>query len=257
MSIKCWTTSLLLSTVLLSTYSLTASANPLATPNSPPAKGHHMDIGDTEFCRKARYEREKNISKEPDLIKGAEPVHTNDLAMCFSPGENLYFTANKEAQKILGPHAPWYVKIGAEFRVRVEEACKILGFENNEISRAYDHCVESRYEELMGPYESRYRREADTYITKRREVAESLVVRCDAALSIKRNRLPKEIRFPVAYYDQNFSSVPRWLLEDRIGDDDWLERMSQLKVNDIMHDVLGKDCPGSMVFWVTYNAPDA
>ena len=249
MSILRWATALLVSAL-----SLQVAANPLANPKSS-MPAHRMDITDTEFCRKARYNRESFISKEPDLIKGTEPVHTNDLAMCFSPDENLFFIANREAQKILGPHAPWYLDISDEFRVRVQEACKIMGFKNDEISRAYDHCVESRYEELMGPYETRYRREASGYIVKRRQVAESLVVRCDAALSIKRSRLPRDIRFPIAYYDPNLSSVPRWLLEDRIDDTDWLQRMSKLKVNDIMADVLSNDCPGNMVYWVTYNGP--
>ena len=243
--------------LLVSTLSALAIANPLGNRNAPSMPSHKMDISDTEFCRKARYERETFVSQEPDLIKDSTPVHSNDLAMCFSPDENLFFIANKEAQKILGPHAPWYLQISSEFRARVEEACNIMGFENDEISRAFDHCVESRYEELMGPYEIKYRREAGSYISKRRQVAESLVVRCDAALSIKRTRLPRDIRFPIAYYDPNFSSVPQWLLEERIDDNVWLERMSKLKVNDIMHDVVGNDCPGNMVYWVTYNGPES
>lgn len=241
--------------VIVSALSLQAVANPLAQTNKSPLKTHRMDISDTEFCRKARYDRETDVQKEPDLIQGTEPVHTNDQNLCFSPDENLLFTANQEAQKILGPHAPWYVKISTEFRARVQEACKILGFQNDEVSRAYDHCVESRFEELMGPYEDRYRREAGSYIGKRREVAESLVVRCDAALSIKRSRLPRELRFPIAYYDPNLNSVPRWLVEDKMDDNAWLASLDNLKVNDIMYEVLGNDCPGQMVYWVTYSGP--
>ncbi len=230
-------------------------ANPLAKTDAPVSiPGLRLDISDSEFCRKTRHDRENNIGKEPDLTLDT-PVHVRDSAMCFSPGENLFFVANQEAQKILGPHAPWYLQISSEFRGRVKEACNIMGYENDEISRAYDHCIENRYEELMGPYEDKYRREAGNYVRKRRQVAESLVVRCDASLSIKRSRLPKELRFPVAYFDPKVSSVPGWLLEEKLGDPDWLEKISKLKVNDIMHDVLGKDCPGDMVFWVTYNAP--
>ncbi|OED44466.1 hypothetical protein ACH42_07415 [Endozoicomonas sp. (ex Bugula neritina AB1)] len=251
MSILRWTTAFIISAL-----SFQAFANPLAGANAPSVSAHRMDISDTEFCRKARFDRDNDVQKEPDLIRGSDPVHTDDRAMCFSPDENLFFIANREAQKILGPHAPWYVKISAEFRTRVQEACKIMGFENNEVSRAFDHCLESRFEELMGPYEVRYRREAGSYINKRREVAESLVVRCDAALSIKRSRLPRDIRFPVAYYDPKLSSVPSWLLEERIDDNEWLKRMKNLKVNDIMHDVLGNDCPGNMVYWVTYSDPN-
>ncbi len=251
MSILRWT-----AIFFMSFFPLASLANPLASPEMAVAKPLHMDVSDTEFCRKARYERESSIAKEADLLKEKyNSRQTDDLIMCFSPDENLLFLANQEAQKILGPHAPWYIKISEEFRVRVEEACNILGFENNERSRAYDQCVESRFEELMGPYQSRYQRESSSYINKRRQVAESLIVRCDAALSVKRSQLPSEIRFPIAYYDQGAHSVPQWLLEEKIDDDQWLINMNKFKVSDIMHDVLGNDCPGHMVKWVTYGGP--
>ena len=213
-----------------------------------------MDITDSEFCQKARFERETAVSKEPDLKK-IDAVNAQDAALCFTPDENLYFVANQEAQEILGPHAPWYVQISQEFRTRVKEACNIMGYKNDEISRAYDHCVENRYEELMGPYEDKYRREAGNYVSKRRQVAESLVVRCDAALSIKRKRLPRDIKFPLAYYDSRINALPSWFLNEKLDDPKWIKKMGELKANELMNEILGEDCPGNMVFWVTYSPP--
>ena len=225
-----------------------------ATKDSRASFGVSLDVTDSDFCQKARYDRETAMSQEPDLSK-IDAVNTQDATLCFSPDENLYFVAVQEAQNIIGPHALWYIKIGEETRGRAKEACKVMGYANDEVSRAYDHCVENRYEELMGPYEDKYRREAGEYIRKRRQMAESLVVRCDAALSIKRSRLPRDIRFPLAYYDKRISAMPSWFLEEKLGDEKWLERMGQLKANELMRDVLGDECPGSMVFWVTYTAP--
>ena len=243
--------------VVFTALSLLASGSALALSpdNIAPMPNVRLDITDSEFCQKARYERETAVSKEPDLIK-IDAVNTEDAALCFSPDENLYFVANQEAQTILGPHAPWYLQIAAEFRERVTEACRIMGYQNDEISRAYDHCIENRFEELMGPYEDKYRREAGNYVQKRKQIAESLVVRCDAALSIKRGRLPKDLRFPLAYYDTGISSLPNWFVEEKLDDPKWIKKMNKLKANDVMNEILGDDCPGNMVYWVTYNPPD-
>ncbi|WOG27725.1 hypothetical protein [Endozoicomonas sp. 8E] len=216
--------------------------------------GAAFDVTDSEFCQKARFEREKAVGREPDLSK-IEVVTAQDAALCFTPDENLFFVANQEAQNILGPHAPWYLQISREFRERVKEACKIMGYQNDDVSRAYDHCLEDRYEELMGPYEDKYRREAGNYLSKRRQVAESLVVRCDAALSIKRSRLPRDLKFPLAYYDKHINALPSWFLEEKLDDTDWIRKMADLKANELMSEVLGDDCPGNMVYWVTYDPP--
>ena len=219
-----------------------------------PMPGAAVDIADSEFCQKARFERESAVGKEPDLTK-IDAVNSQDAALCFTPDENLFFVANQEAQDILGPHAPWYLQISREFRERVKEACKIMGYQNDEVSRAFDHCTDNRYEELMGPYEDKYRREAGNYVRKRRQVAESLVVRCDAALSIKRTRLPRDLKFPLAYYDKRINALPSWFLEEKLDDSAWIKKMGDLKANELMNDILGEDCPGNMVYWVTYNPP--
>lgn len=241
-------------TVFLTTLVTQRAAWAVSPDRIAPMPGVSIDITDSEFCQKARFDRETAIGKEPDLKK-IDAINSEDSALCFTPDENLYFVANQEAQNILGPHAPWYVQIGREFRTRVTEACKIMGFQNDDVSRAYDHCVENRYEELMGPYEDKYRREAGNYVRKRKQVAESLVIRCDAALSIKRKRLPKDLKFPLAYYDKRISSLPSWFLEEKLDDTRWLEKMGKLNANELMNEVLGDDCPGNMVFWVTYNPP--
>ncbi|WP_252177496.1 hypothetical protein [Endozoicomonas sp. 4G] len=219
-----------------------------------PMPGAAIDITDSEFCQKARFERENAVGKEPDLSK-IDVVNAQDAALCFTPDENLFFVANQEAQNILGPHAPWYIEISREFRARVKEACEIMGYQNDDVSRSYDYCIENRFEELMGPYEDKYRREAGNYVSKRRQVAESLVVRCDAALSIKRARLPRDLKFPLAYYDKRINALPNWYLEEKLDDTDAIKKIGDLKANELMTDVLGDDCPGNMVYWVTYNPP--
>ncbi|OED45018.1 hypothetical protein ACH42_05990 [Endozoicomonas sp. (ex Bugula neritina AB1)] len=230
------------------------TARALSPDKVSPMPNLQMDFTDSEFCQKSRYERESAINKEPDLAK-IDAINSRDSALCFTPDENLYFVANQEAQTILGPHAPWYLKIAAEFKNRVEEACRIMGYENDEVSRAYDHCIENRFEELMGPYEDKYQREAGNYVVKRKQIAESLVVRCDAALSIKRSRLPKDLRFPLAYFDKRINSLPSWFVEEKLDDPEWIEKVSRLKADELMNEILGADCPGNMVFWVTYTPP--
>lgn len=233
-----------------------APASPLAY-----APGNAMDITEghgikdySQFCIKTRRNREQLIRKDP-AITLEHPIHTLNTAACFTPDENLLFVANIEAQNILGLHAPWYQEISNDFKKRVTEACNIMGYKNNEISRAFDHCVESRHKELMGPYEERFIRESGNYLKKRQQIAESLVVRCDASLNVKRKRLPEEMRFPVAWYNPDSRSVPNWLLEEKMNDDQWLENIGRLKLNNIMQDVLGNDCPGEMVYWVIYDKP--
>ena len=165
-------------------FSVSIQAKTTSRPAPMPSAA--IDITDSEFCQKARFDRDTAIGKEPNLKK-IDAVTATDSALCFTPDENLYFVANQEAQDILGPHAPWYLQISKEFRGRVTEACKIMGYENDDISRAYDHCIENRYEELMGPYEDKYRREAGNYVRKRKQVAESLVVRWRCCIEYQTN----------------------------------------------------------------------
>lgn len=224
-----------------------AFVSPGASPDSPAAE--HSD-----FCNAARRTREQLIRQEPSINSKA-PIHTQNASSCFSPDENLIFVANLEAQRVLGPNATWYEDISRDIKNRVTEACSIMGYENSDVSRAYDHCLESRHEELMSPYEEKYTKESTKYLRKRQQVADSLVVRCDASLSVKRSRLPKNMRFPVAWYNADSQSVPSWLLEEKLDDDEWLEQIGKLKLDNIMADVLGSDCPGEMIYWVTYDSP--
>lgn len=242
---------LLITSILL----ISGTVQALSPDNAAPIPNVRVDITDSEFCQKARYDRDSTVNKEPDLTK-FDAIKAQDATLCFTPDENLYFVANQEAQSILGPHAPWYIKIASEFRERVAKACRIMGYENDQASRAYDYCIEDRFEELMGPYEDKYRREAGNYVIKRKQIAESLVVRCDAALSIKRSRLPKDLRFPLAYYDKRIRSFPNWFVDEKLDDPKWIEKVSKLNANELMNEILGKDCPGNMVFWVTYSEPN-
>ncbi|WP_422462089.1 hypothetical protein [Endozoicomonas sp. ALB115] len=207
-----------------------------------------------DFCDAARRTREQLIRQEPSITMKS-PIHTQGVSSCFTPDENLIFVATLEAQRVLGPNAPWYTELSQDVKSRVTEACGIMGFENSKVSRAYDYCLESRQEELLSPYVEKFAKESSKYLRKRQQVADSLVVRCDASLSVKRSRLPKGMRFPVAWYNSDSQSVPSWLLEQKLDDDQWLEQIGKLKIDNIMVDVLGSDCPGEMIYWVTYDAP--
>ena len=252
MSILHWSAIAFISSLSLSLYGnpLAHSGVAVATPDQK------VDISDTKFCVTIRRQREALIRDEPALNQAEESLeYTWNSARCFSANENLYYTANQEAQKILGPHAPWYLKISTDFRDRVTNVCKSIKRVNSETNQSYDHCVESRYEELMEPYQAKYQREATAYITKRQDIAKELTTSCDAAIGIKRNQLPKELRFPAAYYDLKSNSVPNWLLAKNLDDNDWLQKILKPNVNSLMHEVLGKDCPGNMVLWVVYKEP--
>lgn len=224
-----------------------AFVSPGIASDSPAAKN-------SDFCNAARRTREQLIRQEPSISIKA-PVHTQDASSCFTPDENLSFVATLEAQRVLGANAPWYEELSRDIKTRVTEACNIMGYENSDTSRAYDYCLESRHEELISPYEEKYAKESTKYLRKRQQVADSLVVRCDASLSVKRNRLPRDMRFPVAWYNSDSQSVPSWLLEEKIDDDQWLEKIGKLKLDNIMEDVLGSDCPGEMIYWVTDDSP--
>lgn len=230
---------------------LTANTPDFAYPGavSPGSAAESHDL-----CNAARRTREQLIRQEP-YISIKAPIHSQNISSCFTPDENLAFVATLEAQRVLGPNAPWYQEISRDIKNRVTEACGIMGYENSDISRAYDFCLESRQKELLSPYEEKYAKESGKYLRKRRQVADSLVVRCDASLSVKRNRLPGNMRFPVAWYNADTQSVPSWLLEEKLSDDQWLEQIGKLKLDNIMADVLGNDCPGEMIYWVTYDSP--
>ena len=215
-------------------------------PAAPAAKS-------ADFCYDARRRRDNLIRQEASITIKA-PIHTQDISSCFTPDENLAFTATLEAQRVLGPHAQWFKDISEDIKNRVIEACSIMGYENSNTSRAYDYCLENQHKKLISPHIEKYQKESNRYLRKRQQIADSLVVRCDASLSIKRSRLPKEMRFPIAWYNTNRQSVPNWMMEEKIEDNEWLENIGKLKTDNIMVDVLGNDCPGEMVYWVTYDS---
>ena len=248
--------SIVLKTVLVATLSFYSSilmADTLAFAY-PGVASNSLAAESSDLCNAARRTRQQLMRQEPTLGRQA-PVHAQSLSSCFTPDENLLFVATIEAQKVLGANASWYEKLNQDTKSRVTEACDIMGYENSNVSRAYDYCMESRYEELMGPYEEKFAKESIKYLRKRQQVADSLVVRCDASLSVKRSRLPKDMRFPVAWYNSDSQSVPAWLLEEKMDNDEWLEKIGRLKLDNIMEDVLGSDCPGEMIYWVTYDSP--
>lgn len=244
--------------VILSAMSYFTCANPLSNSAVPTeTSAMQIDISDTSFCREMRSQREFFLTQEADLNKPhSSPEYNLNSFRCFSPAENLFYTAHQEAQKILGLHARWYTEISEDFKDRVIRACENMGLISEEANKAYDRCIESRHQELMGPYENKYQRETEKYIKKRNKTAQALVKSCNMAISSKRSQLPRELKFPIAYHDDLSPSIPSWLIEKNINDSDWLEKLNRPKANKLMHDVLGRDCPGNMVYWVVYNQPE-
>ncbi|MDD7805760.1 MAG: hypothetical protein PUP46_09440 [Endozoicomonas sp. (ex Botrylloides leachii)] len=212
-------------------------------------------LTESDLCKQVKIKREKHLNLTADLKPGGTLL-TDDSSICFTPEENLFFVANQEAQVILGPYAPWYILLSQENRERVEEVCSVIGFETDKTEQAYKNCVKNRYRELMGPYEERYRRESMGYIGERQSMAHQLVATCKEAMRTKRPLLPIDLTFPVALYDRNLNTIPSWMLEEGSLDHLWLKRKGVLKAKDVMQAVLGADCPGNMVLWVTYKQPE-
>lgn len=210
---------------------------------------------ESAFCQQAREARQRHLQNTADLKPGG-PWLADDATVCFTAEENLFFVASQEAQILIGPYAPWYLALSEENRERVAEACEVMGVETDKDEQAFQSCLENRYRELMGPYEDRYRREATGYIGNRQQKAKQLVGQCQAALRQKRNLLPRDLTFPVAYYDRTLSSLPGWMVEQGTLDELWLKRKGVIKAKDVMQAVLGRDCPGNMVLWATYEPLD-
>ena len=127
---------------LLSLLSINLTANTL-TSSSLSTNSSRPAADKPGFCDAARRTREQLIRQEPSItIKS--PIHTQGISSCFTPDENLAFVATLEAQRVLGPNAPWYAELSQDVKNRVTEACDIMGYKNSDVSRAYDYCLESR-----------------------------------------------------------------------------------------------------------------
>ncbi|MDP0589509.1 MAG: hypothetical protein QS748_10105 [Candidatus Endonucleobacter bathymodioli] len=207
------------------------------------------------FCQTVRIKREKSINSNPDL-KPRSLVRLDNSHICFSPEEHLLFAANKEAQIILGPYAPWHIALSKTNTDKAANACTSIKSKEHRNKLDYKRCVESRYNELMKPYDDRYLRDAQGYINRRKNIARRLLAQCNMALNAKRPLLPKDLTLPAALYDRHLNSIPTWMLEEGLLDNTWLDKKGIIKVKDLMQAALGSDCPGNMVLWATYQAPD-
>ena len=232
-----------------------SAINPFDVEIFEPVEDQDKSVLESEFCQRMRLLRDKQLNVIADLNPGGV-LQTDDSSICFTADENLLLVANQEAQIILGPYAPWYLALSQENRERVREACEVMGFETDTGSKAFKTCIENRYKELMGPYENRYRRESVGYIGKRQSMARHLVQQCNAALRKKRPLLPRDLTFPIALYDRNLSSIPAWMMEEESLSNLWLKRKGGIKAKDVMQAALGAQCPGNMVLWATYKAPE-
>lgn len=199
------------------------------------------------FCEQERLQRQQDINRNPD-IESTGLLHEQGGSTCFSPHENLYFTALMAAEETLGEHAPWYREISDSSREKALKACRVLGYEGSRL--AMEQCQAARYRELMHRHEARYESESISYINRRNRQAEQLVQECVAALHQNLHKLPQSILLPVAYYDRNLRTYPAWYVEERVDDQDWLENIQGTRAHEVLEATLEGQCPGDMIWWL-------
>ncbi|CAM3465120.1 hypothetical protein [Parendozoicomonas haliclonae] len=201
------------------------------------------------LCEKMRMERQHEINRNPD-IDLLVPLRQSSDANCFSPAENLYFVSLVAAEAKLGPNSPWYQTMGEENRGKAKLACEVMGYAESPQTMTMDECIAARYNEMMQPYNDEYRNESTDYINKRNALGEELVEQCVTAFYQNLPNLPRQIQFPLAYYDRKLHAYPDWYLEARLNDNDWLMNMQKTMASQVIGEALDKQCPGDMIWWL-------
>ncbi len=203
------------------------------------------------LCASMRMERQHEINRNPD-IEQLVPLRKSSNANCFIPSENLYFASLVAAEKKLGLHAPWYQTIGEEIREKARLACEVMGYGDSPqtMTMTMNECIAVRHNEMMNPYNDQYRQESIQYINKRNDMGAQLVEQCVSAFYQKLPKLPRQIQFPLAYYDRKIHAYPSWYLESQIHDDDWLVNMQKTMASHVITKALGTQCPGDMIWWL-------
>ncbi|WP_281648107.1 hypothetical protein [Parendozoicomonas sp. Alg238-R29] len=213
-----------------------------------PAQQPAQNTGET-ICQRMRMNRQQEINRNPSL-KLLVPLRKSSDANCFSPAENLYLTSLVVAQMELGPNAPWYQTMGNQNKEKARLACEVMGYGSSPQTLSMDECITARYGEMMRPYNDEYRTESTTYIGKRNNRGEVLVQQCVTAFYQNLPQLPKQIQFPLAYYDRKLHSYPDWYLESRLEDTEWLSNMQKTMASQVIREALVKQCPGDMIWWL-------
>ncbi|MTI13635.1 hypothetical protein [Sansalvadorimonas verongulae] len=201
------------------------------------------------ICQRMRMHRQMDINRNPDL-KLLVPLRKSSDANCFSPAENLYFVSLIVAQKELGTNAPWYQTTGDDNKEKARLACDLMGYDSEPLTMSMEECIAARYDEMMHSYNNEYRTETTDYILKRNTRGEELVNQCVTAFYQNLHQLPKQIQFPLAYYDRKLHSYPDWYVENRIHDNDWLMSMQKTMASQVISEALQEQCPGDMIWWL-------
>ena len=201
------------------------------------------------ICQRMRMHRQMEINRNPDL-KLLVPLRKSSDANCFSPAENLYFSSLVVAQKNLGVNAPWYHTMGEENKEKARLACEVMGYGSTPLTMSMEECIAARYSEMMRPYNDEYRLESTDYILQRNTKGEELVEQCVTAFYQNLPQLPKQIQFPLAYYDRKLHSYPDWYLESRLDDTNWLMNMQKTMASQVISEALNEQCPGDMIWWL-------
>ncbi len=201
------------------------------------------------LCDKMRMERQQEINRNPD-IELLVPLRKSSDANCFSPAENLFYVSLVVAEAELGTNAPWYESMGETNTEKAKLACEVMGYADTPLSMSMEECVTARYNEMMRPYNDEYRQESTDYITKRNMLGEKLVEQCVTAFYQNLPQLPRQIQFPLAYYDRKLHAYPAWYLEARLNDTEWLMNMQKTMASQVIHDALKEQCPGDMIWWL-------
>ena len=226
-----------------------ASASASVTVDAQQPDAHVQKEQSRKACMEARQVRNHKIQYESE-IKPAIPLGRPGNTACFSPSENLYYTALIAAQNMLGINAPWYGQARFDSRQKAEQACNAMGYEGDQLNKKLDQCIRERFTGLMKQYDERYRLETTAYISRRNARGTQLVKQCREAFHRKIPELPRTIYFPLAYYDRKVHSFPEEFLKKHMGDMTWLQQIGSVKNSDILRALIGEQCPGEMIWWL-------
>ncbi|MCL6271772.1 hypothetical protein M3P05_17775 [Sansalvadorimonas sp. 2012CJ34-2] len=201
------------------------------------------------ICDQRRLDRQHSINRDPEL-ELLVPLRKSSDANCFSPAENLYFASLVAAQSELGQNAGWYDTLGNQNKEKAKLACDVMGYGTTPLNLSLEECIDARYSEMMQPYNDEYRSESAIYIAKRNKRGEELVQQCVTAFYQNLPQLPRQIQFPLAYYDRKLHAYPEWYVESRLDDDEWLMDMQKTMASQVIKDALHVQCPGDMIWWL-------
>lgn len=210
----------------------------------------HAEQGQHDYCQEIRKEREHAINANPQIeINGK--LHKDESANCFTPTENLYYISLVEAQKTMSFDTQWYQDEMVNNEKKAELGCKIMGYGENDFgSKPLKSCIRKRTHELMQQHKTRYQNEAVNYLNNRNRQGEKMVASCVNALYQNLSDLPKQLKLPLAYYDEKVITYPSWYFDDKFFENNRIEKIKNTYVSDIVYEVLNSQCPGDMIFWL-------